>query len=161
MVITAVLVASAMTVGVYADMMPISPSNVVSYPSAHSCNQANSEPTSPTQPSVQVLTTDRSSRDLCLYTLLGLGLCQPVPSVKKLHLGVILDWYHHGGPSQIGHSHAIEANCLCSTTACLVQPDNKADDFIPQHHLGTIAALWLKSQFTPFVLAPRAPPAVS
>lgn len=190
MAITAVLVAFAMTAGLYADMMPISPSNVA-YPSAHPCQPShcepingsdrtneqvafdlgflsvvslagqpiNTEPTSPTQPSVQVLTTDRSSLDLCLYALIGLGLCRSGHWAKKSALGVAPEWYHSGGPYQIGHSHAISPETLCPTpVGCFIQPDGSAEHLLPQCRSGAIASLWCNSQCTPTLLASRGPP---
>lgn len=121
----------------------------------------NGERTSQTQEPVRLLAHERGSLDLCLYALMGLGLCRSAPWVKKLHFGGIPDWYHHGGPSQIGHSHPVGPNCLCSAAVCFVQPDCRAEDFIPRHRLGTIVSLWRNSQFTPSTLASRARPARS
>ena len=122
---------------------------------------AEVEPTAETPVPLQLLDRDPSSFDLCLYALMGLGLCKSAPWVKKLPLGGIPDWYHHGGPSQIGGSHAVGPDCLCSAATCFLQPHNGADDFMPQHCLGTIAALWRKPQRTPNVLASRGPPCTS
>ena len=113
-----------------------------------------------TQP-VQVLDDDQSSLSLCLYALMGFGLCRTAPWVKKLHFGGIPDWYHHGGPFQIGHSQAISPDCLCHAPACFVQPDSAADPHIPQYHFAIVVARWRNSQFTPAVLASRAPPVLS
>jgi hypothetical protein len=120
---------------------------------------ADVEPTDETQQPVYLLTHDRQgSLDLCLYALVGLGMCKSAPWIKKLHLGVIPDWYHHGGPAQIGHSLPIGPNCLCSTAVCFVQPDCGAEDSIPPQRLGTNASLRRTSQSTPAVRASRAPP---
>lgn len=110
------------------------------------------------QATLRLLNDERPSLDLCLYAFMGLGLCKTAPWVKKLHVRVIPDWYHADGPAQIGHSYAIEPNCLCSTAVCFVQPDCSAEDLIPQRRLGIIASLWCASQFTPSGLASRAPP---
>ena len=185
-VITTLLVAFVTTVGVYADMMPISPSNAVSSPSACPCNHANSEPISgyettadlgflsvasftegptttepigPTQPSVQVLTTDRSSLDLCLYTLIGLGLCRSGHWVRRSGLGVVPEWYHTGGPYQIGRSHALEPNTLCPVSVCcFIQPDDMAATPLTPCVTAVTATLRRQSQHTPTALAPRGPP---
>jgi len=106
----------------------------------------------------QVLTDDRGSFDLCLYALFGLGLCRSVPLIRKLSLGGMPDWYHHGGPFQIGHSHEIAPDCLLSAAACFVQPDCTTEDVIPHCYQGSIAALLRKSLFTPGALASRGPP---
>jgi hypothetical protein len=107
---------------------------------------------------VQILSDGQTSFSLCLYALLGLGLCKSAPFVKKLSFGIIPQWYHDGGPSQIGHSHAVGPNCLCSATVCFIQPDCTAENHAPQYHFATVVFLWWKSQFTPNVLASRGPP---
>ena len=108
---------------------------------------------------LQVLGDDQSSLSLCLYALMGFGLCRSAPWVKKLSIGCIPDWYHHGGPCQIGHSYAISPDCLCDApVCCFVQPDCGADDHIPQYLFATVISLWRRSQFTPAVLASRGPP---
>ncbi len=96
--------------------------------------------------------------DLCLYALLGLGLCKSAPWVKRLHIGVIPEWYHHNAPAQIGHSYAIEPTCLCSTAVCFVQPDCRAEDSVAPHRLRAVRSLGRASQSTLAVLPSRAPP---
>ena len=110
-----------------------------------------------------ILTDGQGSLNLCLCAFLGLGLCGSGHWVKKLSLGVIPEWYHNGGPFQIGHSHAVTPNNLSLIPArCFIQPDCTMEDPLTQYHrLGTIVSLWRKSQFTPVVLAPRGPPRMS
>jgi len=111
---------------------------------------------------VQILTEGQNSFSLCLYALLGLGLCKSAPLVKKFSFGYIPQWYHDGGPAQVGHSLAISPDCLCSApVCCFVQPDCTAEDHIPQYHFATVVALWRNSQFTPAILASRGPPRMS
>jgi hypothetical protein len=113
-----------------------------------------------TQP-VQVLSDNQSSLSLCLYALMGFGLCRSAPSVRKLHLGWGPQWYHDGGPFQIGHTYAISPDCLCHALACcFVQPQGMVDPHIPCYHCLAVIARWRGFQFTPAVLAPRAPPAL-
>jgi len=119
---------------------------------------ANVGQTCETQP-VQILTDGASSLNLCLYALFGLGLCTYLPRAKNLSLGFIPEWYHDGGPFQIGHSFAISPDSLCSAPVlCFVQPDCIAEDISPEYYKGTIAPLLRKSLFTPNVLDPRGPP---
>ncbi len=114
--------------------------------------------TSETKPA-QILTDRQNSLALCLYALLGLGLCRSAPFVKKLHVSCIPEWYHSGGPSQVGHSHAISPDCLCPAPVyCFVQADGATEDPTPQYRQKAIVSLWRKSQFTPAALASRAPP---
>lgn len=107
---------------------------------------------------VRLLGSDRGSLELCLYALMGFGLCKTAPWIKKLHFGGIPDWYHHGGPYQIGGSHVIGPDCLCSVAVCFVQPGRPADDVAPRFLRGTIVSLLRESQFTLTTLASRGPP---
>jgi hypothetical protein len=110
---------------------------------------------------VPVLTDGQNSFSLCLYALLGLGLCKSVPLVRKVSFGYIPQWYHDGGPVQVGHSFAISPDCLCPAPACFVQPDGPAENLIPRYHFSAVVSRWRDSQFTPAVLASRAPPSSS
>ncbi len=105
------------------------------------------------------LTNGPGSLNLCLSALIGLGLCSSAHFVKRLSFGFIPEWYHDGGPFQIGHSFAVSPESLCPVpVCCFVQPTCTVEDFIPQYRLGTVTSLWRKSQFTPTVLASRGPP---
>jgi len=96
---------------------------------------------------------------LCLYALMGLGLFRSAPWVKKLSFEFIPEWYHDGGPFQIGHSHAVTPESLYPAPACcFVQPACMVESHIPQYSQKTIVSLWRKSQFTPNVIASRGPP---
>lgn len=109
--------------------------------------------------SLQILTDGQGSFSLCLYALIGLGLCKCAPLAKKLSFSPIPQWYHDGGPFQVGHSFAISPDCLCSLSVlCFIQPDYAAQDISPEYYKGTIAPLLRKSLFTPNVLDPRGPP---
>jgi hypothetical protein len=108
---------------------------------------------------LQSFTDGPGSFALCLYALIGLGLCQAAPWVKKLSFEFIPEWYHDGGPFQIGHSHAVTPETFYPTPAyCFIQPACLVESLIPQYSLGTIVSLWRKSQFTPDVIASRGPP---
>jgi hypothetical protein len=108
---------------------------------------------------LQVLAYEPGSLNLCLYALIGLGLCRSAPWVKKLSFGFVPDWYHDGGPYQIGHSHAIGPEFLCcATVCCFIQPDCISEHLISQLYLGKVASLIRKSLFVPGRLASRGPP---
>ena len=112
-----------------------------------------------TSRTLRILNDGQSSLSLCLSAIIGLGLCSSAHCLKKLSFGFIPEWYHNGGPFQIGHSIAVNPDSICPVPAyCHVQPVRTAEDFIPQYHLGTIVSLWRKSQFTPDVIASRGPP---
>jgi len=113
-----------------------------------------------TQP-VQVLSDGQNSLSLCLYALMGLGLCRSAPCVRKLSYGCIPAWYYHGGPHHIGHSHAGGPDVCSTAVICFIQPDCTVEDCLPQYYRGTIASLLRKSQFTPTAPASRGPPCMS
>ena len=107
----------------------------------------------------QILTDGQNSLSLCISAIIGLGLCSSAHYVKRLSLGFIPEWYHNGGPFQIGHSFAVDTGSVCPLPdRCLVQPVRTAEDVVSQHRRGTVVSLWRKSQFTPNVIAPRGPP---
>ncbi len=110
----------------------------------------------------QSLTNGPGSLNLCLSALIGLGLCSSAHFVKRLSFGFIPEWYHDGGPFQIGHSFVVSPESLCPAPACcFIQPVCTVEDSLPQYRLGTVTSLWRKSQFTPTVLVPRGPPNMS
>ncbi len=113
---------------------------------------------------LQSLTNGPDSLNLCLSALIGLGLCSSANFVKKLSFSFDPEWYHNGGPFQIGHSFAVTPESLCPAPAyCFIQPVPvcTVENSLPQYHLGTVTSLWRKSQFTPTVLVPRGPPNMS
>lgn len=112
-------------------------------------------------PPVQILSDRQGSLSLCVYALLGLGLFRSAPLVKKLSFGCFPAWYGDNGPRQVGHSFAIAPDCLCAAPLCFVQPQSSATPKIPHYHFSGVIALWRQSQFTPAVLASRAPPRLS
>ncbi len=110
----------------------------------------------------QIETDGQNSLYLCLYAMLSMGLCKSVPYVKKVSLGIVPQWYHDGGPFQIGHSQAISPDCLDSAPVyCFIQPDGRADDLMPRYRPGAVVSCWRTSQFTPSALASRGPPCLS
>ncbi len=111
---------------------------------------------------LQILTNGQGSLNLCLSALIGLGLCSSAHWVKRLSFGFVPEWYHNGGPFQIGHSYAVTPEPLCSEpVCCFIQPVCIVEDSFTQYPLGTVASLWRKSQFTPTILVPRGPPNMS
>lgn len=108
----------------------------------------------------QILTDGQKSVHLCLSALIGLGLCSSAHCLKKFNFGFIPEWYHNGGPYQIGHSFAVNPDSVCPAPAyCFIQPDHEAQDPIPITRMRDIISLWRESQFTPDVLYSRGPPA--
>lgn len=105
-----------------------------------------------------ILSDRQDSFNLCLCTLLGLGLCKSAPWVKKLSVGIVPGWYYDGGPFQIGHSLAASPDCLNSVLACFVQPDGGPKTPPLQYRREVIVSLWRKSQFMPTVASSCGPP---
>jgi hypothetical protein len=111
---------------------------------------------------LQRFTSGPGSLNLCLSALLGLGLFSSTHLVKKLSFGFIPEWYHNGGPAQIGHSYALAPDSLCPAPIfCFIQPICTAEDSLIQHRQRTVMSIWRKSQFTPDVLTSRGPPSNS
>jgi hypothetical protein len=125
--------------------------------------QANTEIAKTSQVQhLQSFTNGPGSLNLCLSALIGLGLCSSAHFVKKLSFSFVPEWYHNGGPFQIGHSHAVTPESLCSSPVyCFVQPVCTAEDSFTQYSLRTVVSIWRKSQFTPAVIASRGPPLTS
>ena len=110
---------------------------------------------------VTVLTDRRGSVTFCLYALMGLGLCKSAPWMRKFTFGTIPEWYHDGGPFQIGHSLALSPDCFCAAAVCFLQPKVPSQDLLPQYCTSTVVCLWRDSQCAPAVLAARGPPRLS
>jgi hypothetical protein len=111
---------------------------------------------------LQILTDESGSLQFCLSALISLGLCSSCHWIRKVHLGSIPDWYHDGGPFQIGHSHALMPGTLCpAPVCCFIQPHCAEDSYLPRYFIKTVISTWRKSQFTLEVLASRGPPDMS
>ncbi len=110
----------------------------------------------------QISTDGAGSYSLCLYALIGLGLCRSASYVKRLSFGFVPEWFHDGGPFQIGHSFAVSPESLCPAPACcFIQPVCTVQPLISRFRLRTIVSCWRKSQFTSAAVASRGPPQVA
>ena len=109
-------------------------------------------------PALRIRSDGQSSLSLCLYALIGLGLCRSAPWARRLSLAGVPEWFHDGGPFQIGHSFAVSPDCRCAAPVCFIQPDHTEQDHIPRYRRGMVVSLWRTSQFTPTALASRGPP---
>ena len=119
--------------------------------------KAEVEPTGEV-PALRIRSDGQSSLNLCLYALIGLGLCRSAPWARRLSFGGVPEWFHDGGPFQIGHSFVVSPDCRCAAPVCFIQPNHIEQDHIPRYRLGMIVSLWRTSQFTPTTLASRGPP---
>ena len=131
--------------------------------SAGFLSQANADVEQTTEiQHLQSFTNGPGSLNLCLSALLGLGLFSSAHFVKKLSFSFVPEWYHNGGPFQIGHSYALTPDSLCPVPVyCFIQPVYMAEDSFIQHRYRTVVSIWRKSQFTPTVIASRGPPNIS
>ena len=107
---------------------------------------------------VTVLNDRHGSMALCLYALMGLGLCKTAPLMRKLNFGVIPEWYHDGGPFRIGHSLAVSPDCAASASACFIQPDALPRGPAMYHRATPDVLTPSGRQYAPSALASRAPP---
>lgn len=108
-------------------------------------------------PQLKNLPAAPSSVSLFLSALGGLGAWQLGRSTKRLHLGAVPEWYHSGGPAQIGHVSAIDPDL--SSPAVLAHFDQLPEERPLKYLLRRTVSLHLKSQFTRALVAPRPPPA--
>ena len=163
-IITAIIWGWVVTVGVYADMTPVSRSDAKCVQSSHICGRTDLQYTNLSSPSnfssvghldlwsveflpeanadvsqtseIQhplSLTNGQGSISLCLSALIGLGLCSSAHWVKRLSFGFVPEWYHNGGPFQIGHSYAVTPESFCPAPAfCFIQPVCTVEDFFPR-----------------------------
>lgn len=113
-------------------------------------------------PAVRILSHNQSSLDFCLYALVGLGLCRSGRWVRKASLGFVPDWYHSGGPFQIGHSHALNPDTLYPVpVCCFIQPDGTPDHSLSLCRTDAIASVQHPSQHAPASPISRGPPLCS
>lgn len=108
---------------------------------------------------LQISASDSGSCYLCLYTLIGLGLCSSVNRIKRISFGFIPEWYHDGGPNQIGHSYAVMPGSLRSIPICsFVQPEYIGENILTRYSRGIGISLLRNSQFVSDMLSSRGPP---
>ncbi len=112
----------------------------------------------PADASLRELPPAPSSMALVLSALAMLGAYQGVRSVKRLHLNFTPDWYHTGGPAQIGHATPFDLDCSalppCVFDAPVAMP---AFTYRIPRELGSR----LRSQYFLLIESPRGPPRVS
>ena len=114
------------------------------------------EPT-PGDASLQELPPAPSSMALVLSALASLGAYQGVRSFKRMHLNFTPDWYHTGGPAQIGHATPFNLDFGALPVCIFDQPVARpAFAYRIPRELGSR----LRSQFFLLVRSPRAPPTV-
>ena len=110
---------------------------------------------------VHSLTNGPSSLNLCISALISLGLCSAAHWLKGQSAGIVPEWFHGGGPHQIGHSHAVMSTYLRPGPACcFAEPVVETTvNLTSRHRRREVVSSWRESQFTPDLLSSRGPPA--
>jgi hypothetical protein len=89
------------------------------------------EQPAPAQNAIQALPGGPSSVSLVLAALSGLGAWRLGRSGLRATLAPLPEWYHDGGPAQIGHAHALDLTfsyddqpvCVFEAPAAVCGPD--------------------------------------
>jgi hypothetical protein len=112
-----------------------------------------SQPKADTQ--VNLLPAGPSSVSLFLAAFGSLGVWRLGRSVRKFQFGCAPDWYHTGGPIQVGHAKAMEFDFTQSVISSLDEPTD-------EHHLSFRMRRrnTLRCRKHPYlrILRPRGPP---
>ena len=122
----------------------------------------STEQTHQVSPSLE-LKSEQGSLSLCLYALMSFGLCSAPHWLKRFSFGPVPDWYHTGGPYQIGHSFAAPPDFHRTVKLILhfIQPNIIILDSIPRYQTRIVISLWRESQFILEKTASRAPPFIA
>jgi len=112
-------------------------------------------------PKTIVLPADMSSLTMFLTGIGSLGAWQFVRSARggKFHFGhcQMPEWYHTGGPLQVGHAVAINPH-LQPQALCVLETPISGPALA--HRLAKDVPLRCEPQFSPTLTAPRGPPPV-
>jgi hypothetical protein len=111
----------------------------------------------PTPARVEALPDTPDSASLFLVALASAGVWQLGRSTRKIHLGAMPEWYHAGGPAQVGHATPLELTFTdASLAVCLFDTASQADitrRFIPAPNLSLTPQLAALT-----AIEPRGPP---
>jgi len=106
-----------------------------------------------------VLPADLSSLTMFLTAIGSLGAWQFVRAARggRFHFGHchIPEWYHTGGPTQVGHVIALDLRNQTPIFYCLDRPGGSPS---LAHSLRRVVYVRRKSQFAPFSATSRGPP---
>ena len=106
---------------------------------------------------IQRLPPGTGSATLALYAFGTFGLWHLGRSARKLHFGALPEWYHTGGPQQIGHAVPFDLDSGALPLCCFEQPVGQRP-FL--YRVRREQAPPLDAQFL-FTTAPRGPPVMS
>ncbi len=71
---------------------------------------------------VRELPPSPSSARLFLSAMLSIGAWHVVRTAGSVHFGALPEWYHAGGPAQVGHAVPFDLDFSVSPLCCFVQP---------------------------------------
>ena len=95
------------------------------------------------------------SFSLVLTAFGSLGAWRLGRSAKKFHFSSFPDWYHTGGPSQLGHSHALDLDA--APAVCRLESAG-SDPHPVRRPLRRLTDFHRQSQSLRDAVSPRAPP---
>lgn len=96
-----------------------------------------------------------SSLALGLTALAGLGIYQ---AGRKIHFSRLPEWYHTGGPQQIGHATPLELDRVQLPVCVLDEPTPHVPCIV---RFAFEAVVLIPLDHNPLATAPRAPPSIS
>ena len=99
-----------------------------------------------------------SSTALFFSAMASIGAWQLVRSGRNLHLGAMPEWYHSGGPVQVGHITAFDLDFM-NLPLCLFEEPVGERPFC--YSAGRDIGLRLESQHFLTIADPRGPPSLA
>ena len=95
------------------------------------------------------------SAALFLSALVSVGAWQLVRSARQISFSVVPEWYHTGGPAQVGHAVALDLDFGAMPLCRFAPPAPKPPDF---SHTRREFRVRFEAQHTVTVKPPRGPP---
>jgi hypothetical protein len=109
--------------------------------------------------SADPLPAEPASLSLVLAGLGSLGAWQLGRAARTLHFGQVPEWFHTGGPVQIGHTHVANPDCTPILEICVFDQPSGAHAVL--HRMRCEPPLILQPQCILTSEAPRGPPFLS
>jgi len=115
---------------------------------------------SPDRPMRAVIQTPSRSGSASLLLCAFGSMCawRVTRSARKFHLGAMPEWYHTGGPTQIGQATPVDLDFSALPVQHFDQP---AEQSPPPWRLEYVTESRCRPQWHPVIGAPRAPPHLS
>lgn len=129
------------------------------WPSAASVNGFDTGYDGGNAPTVRDLPAVPGSAQLFLSAMLSVGAWHMVRSAKHFHLADIPEWYHPGGPAQVGHVVPFDLDFSALPVCFFEQP--VAERPALARHLREFISRMLSQQYFLTNADPRAPPVLS